>query len=350
MPQRLTRRGIVAGAAALPVSALLCGVPSVQAALRSRPKAGINLAGAEFGRVPGVFGTDYSYPGPRHLDYFASLGLSLVRVPFRWERLQPVLHGALDAIELERLAGFVAAARARNFTVVLDPHNYAKRFIADDGWTQDHVIGSEAVSQSAFADFWRRLAHRYSEDQEIWFGLMNEPNDISVGSWLAAANAAIAAIRAEGAANLILVPGVNWSGAHSWASSGNEAMAGLVDPGNAFAFEVHQYFDADSSGTSADAVSETIGSERIAAFEAWARRHGYRAVLGEFGIADNTASLNAGRDLLKAVNRSADIWIGWAAWAAGPGWPDDSIFLLEPRADGHMRPQARVLLEAATAP
>ena len=38
---------------------------------------GVNLAGAEFGNnVPGVFGTDYTYPTHTEIDYYASKCLS----------------------------------------------------------------------------------------------------------------------------------------------------------------------------------------------------------------------------------------------------------------------------------
>lgn len=348
MARRLTRRSVLAGAGSLPASMLFVDrAPAAPGTREGRLKAGINLAGAEFGRVPGIHGTDYTYPGPRHLDYFASIGMTLVRLPFRWERLQPALFGAFDRAEFARLTALVGAARKRKLTVVLDPHNYAKRYVAKDGWSVEHLIGSSTVPQKSFADFWARLARAFRGDNSIWFGLMNEPNDIPVAAWLDAANAAIAAIRAQGAQNLVLVPGCNWTGAHSWQSSGNEAMGSIRDPANTFAFEVHQYLDESSSGRSAEAVSETIGSERIAAFEAWARRNGFRAFLGEFGIANTATSLNAGRDFLQALNRSRDVWVGWAAWAGGPGWPDDAIFLLEPHSDGSMRPQTRVLLDAA---
>jgi aryl-phospho-beta-D-glucosidase BglC (GH1 family) len=44
---------------------------------------GVNLAGAEFGsNVPGVFGTDYTYPTHTEIDYYAAKGMSVVRLPF----------------------------------------------------------------------------------------------------------------------------------------------------------------------------------------------------------------------------------------------------------------------------
>ncbi|WP_373426859.1 hypothetical protein [Neorhizobium galegae] len=52
-------------------------------------------------------------------------------------------------------------------------------------------MGSETVPQSAFADFWRRVAAAVAGVDGIAFGLMNEPYDISAEDWLSAANSAI---------------------------------------------------------------------------------------------------------------------------------------------------------------
>lgn len=51
---------------------------------------GVNLAGAEFGQtnMPGIYNTDYTYPTVSTIDYFASKGFKLLRIPFRWERIQ----------------------------------------------------------------------------------------------------------------------------------------------------------------------------------------------------------------------------------------------------------------------
>ncbi|MFC6774139.1 hypothetical protein [Methylobacterium gregans] len=84
-------------AEAVPRSAALClalalalaGVPARAAApacLR-----GVNLSGPEFGTVPGRYGTDYAYPSAQTIARFGALGLTGVRLPVRWERLQPRL-------------------------------------------------------------------------------------------------------------------------------------------------------------------------------------------------------------------------------------------------------------------
>ncbi|RAI41378.1 glycoside hydrolase family 5 protein [Rhodoplanes roseus] len=314
---------------------------------QTSPKGGVNLAGADFGTIPGVHGTEYLYPGPRDVDYFGDLGFGLIRLPFKWERLQPRLGAPFAPAEERLLTDVARYATGRRIEVVLDPHNYAKRRIAEDGWSREHQIGSAAVPSDAFADFWSRLARLFAADDDVLFGLMNEPVGLSSDAWLGIANAAIGAIRRTGATNRILVPGVAYTGAHSWLTANNTVMEGVIDPLDRFAFDVHQYFDADSSGTRPDAVSGTIGSERIEAFQAWARAHGFKAYLGEFNGGRNPAGYNALHDLCQEMSANPDIWLGWAAWAGGPRWPETEMFNLGPWKDGRIREQTAILARYA---
>lgn len=343
-----TRRSVLCGGFALALGAGASGRGASRAASeRKLAFAGVNLAGAEFGKVPGRHSFDYAYPSRTTIDYYAGLGFNAIRVPFRWERLQPTIGAAFADEEQARLAAVVAHATENGQSVIIDPHNYARRRVADDGWTKEHIIGSDAVPAAAFADLWRRLAGVYKANPRVIFGLMNEPATIGLDAWLPAANAAVASIRETQAPNLILVPGIAFTGAHSWISSGNSRMREIVDPGENFAFEVHQYLDRDSSGTSPEAMSADIGSRRIRAFEAWAREHRFTAFLGEFGAAGNEVSLAALRDLVGTLDVNSDVWIGWTAWAGGAWWPQDYMFNLEPTKDGHVRAQTQILAEHA---
>lgn len=294
---------------------------------------GVSLAGAEFGAdtwgtgsLPGTYGTHYIYPNQTEVDYFLAKKMNVVRLPFRWERLQPALNGAFDSAELARLDAFVVATTTKGMNVALDPHNYARWY--------SNVVGSGTLPNSAFADFWSRLASRYKSNPKVIFALMNEPHDMSTEAWLSAANAAIAAIRAAGASNLILVPGNGWTGAASWTSNwygtaNATAMLAITDTGNNYAFEVHQYFDADSSGTSASCVSNTIGAERLMIFTSWLRAHGKRGFLGEFAGGNNATCQAAVTGALSHLGANSDVWIGWTWWAAGPWW-STYMFGLEP--------------------
>lgn len=349
MTLRITRRSALAAGLmglgdALPAAlATSSRAASPDGARRVPAYVGVNLAGAEFGEIPGVHGREYLYPTRENVDYYRGLGFNFVRLPFKWERLQPSLGGAFAPAEQALLTEIVAYATGRGLFVALDPHNYARRRLAADRWGKEHLIGTSEVPTDSFADFWKRLAALFRGDSQVFFNLMNEPIGPSAGQWLGIANRAIAAIRGAGTPNLILVPGVAYTGAHSWHASGNTVMAGVRDPLRNFAFDVHQYLDVDSSGTHHEAVSGLIGSERIEAFQDWARRHGFRAVLGEFGGGRDRTTLNALGDLCQEMNANPDVWLGWAAWAGGPRWPEEEFTNLEPWSDGREREQTTVL-------
>ncbi len=299
---------------------------------------GVNLAGGEFGDPePGKtrpYGTKYIYPAPKELDYFAAKGMNIIRFPFRWADLQPALNQPLDRAALERVKSVAAEATHRGLVLILDPHDYARYY--------GKVVGSAEVPNEAFADFWSRLAAPFKDNPRVWFGLMNEPHDLPPEQWLAAANGAIAAIRGVGATNIILVPGIAWTGAHSWVSSRNgEVMLKIVDAQDHYLFEVHQYLDKNNSGTKPEVVSPTIGSERLKQFTAWCRDHHRRALLGEFGAAKNEMAAQATEDMLSFMEQNRDVWAGFTWWAAGPWW-GDYMFSVEPK-DGRDRPQMSVL-------
>lgn len=295
---------------------------------------GVSLAGAEFGTAyPGIYEKDYIYPTQAEVDYFKGKSMNTVRMPFSWERLQPTLGAAFDAIELGRFDAFVTGATAKGVNVVIDPHNYAR-------WNGS-VIGS-GVSNAQFADLWSRLATRYKSNSKVIFAIMNEPNTMPTEQWLSAANAAIAAIRAAGATNLVLVPGNAWTGASTWSANwygtpNATVMLGVVDSGNNYAYEVHQYLDSDSSGTSPTCVSTSIGIERLTEFTAWLNTHGKRGFLGEFAGADNATCKAAVTNMLQYMQSNNNVWIGFTWWAAGPWW-EDYMYTIEPKA-GVDRPQ-----------
>ena len=307
---------------------------------------GVNLAGADFGydTRPGTFGTHYTYPTHEEVDYFTGKGMNVFRLPFLWERIQNDQNGPLNPEELARIKDFVRYATSKQASVILDPHNSARYY--------DEIIGIDgdlgALPLGAFKDLWTKLANQFKNNDKVIFGLMNEPHDMSSKLWRDDANGAIEAIRATGAKNLILVPGNAWTGAHSWndnsyGTPNGTVMQGIVDSGNNYAFEVHQYQDTDSSGTSDQCVSETIGAERLADFTAWLKKHKQKGFLGEFAGGKNSTCLKGLDNMLSHLDDNKDVWLGWAYWAAGPWWGED-IFTLEPKA-GADRPQMTTLLK-----
>src|SRR6185437_782334 len=134
-------------------------------------RGGVSLAGAEFGsqrpefsnRNPGRYGRDYIYPSERTIAYFTQQGLGLLRLPVRWERLQPELRQPLDAAELNRIHHVLHLAAEHGAQVILDLHNYGRYRMDWFGKPRSVIIdeqlqGDRPVSREALADLWQRLA------------------------------------------------------------------------------------------------------------------------------------------------------------------------------------------------
>jgi endoglucanase len=304
---------------------------------------GVNLAGAEFGEdtLPGTYGVDYIYPNSDELDYYKSKCIRMIRLPFRWERLQPSLYGPLDVDELARLDEFIAAVCTRNMQVILDLHNYA-RYHGD-------LIGSPQVPLLAFTDFWERVASQYRLETCIYaYGLMNEPHSTN-GSWPEIAQAGIDGIRLVDMNHLILVPGDGWSAAESWPQ--NNPNLTVIDIANKFKYEAHVYFDWSGSGDydlnyDDDGAYPEIGIDRINVFIDWLESRGARGFVGEYGV-----PATDGRWLTVLENFLAHLeanGIDGAYWAGGPWW-DDYKLSVEPQ-NGKDRPQMALLTDYSGVP
>ncbi len=249
------------------------------------------------------------------MDYFAGKGMNIFRLAFNWERLQPTQGGALNKNELAKIKAVVDYATGRGIKVVLDLHNF--------GYGYGGLVGGPATSNAAFADFWSKMALEFRSNPNVLFGLMNEPHEQTAQVWLASANAAIKAIRSAGAnSQTILVAGTYWGNAAGWVTTDNDSVvgAGIVDPAQNFAFEVHNYFDGNGSGVSANAVYQEIGVDRLRAVTEWAARNHVRLFLGEFGSATDTVSLGALDNMLTYMQQNADVWIGGTYWMASSAY------------------------------
>ncbi|MBX3017868.1 MAG: cellulase family glycosylhydrolase [Bdellovibrionaceae bacterium] len=306
----------------LPVSTNPVIIPMMGPVMPTTYK-GVNLSGLEYNSVKGYPNYDYALPSAAEIDYFAAKGMTLIRLPFDSDRLQPRRFGALNPGFLKVIDDLVQQARMRGMWVVLDPHTYG--YLKDDDGT-DRVIGVDPLMPSAaLADFWSRLAGVYINQPNVIFGLMNEPHNQTAAQWKAVAVDSINAIRATGSTHLILVPGTWWSGAHSWIASGNAAeWSGFSDVN--FAYEVHQYLDSDSSGTHAECHPGV--SARLDDFMTWVKNENAKGFLGEFGWSQD-ASCPAEVSAFMTKLGDTDAWMGWSYWTAGP-WMDNYMFSVQP--------------------
>lgn len=329
-------------AASFGLVVLLSGQPAQpqSAAPAAMQFTGVNMASGSFGadQVPGTLHTNYTYPQAPSFDYFASKGMNTIRLTVLWERLQHRLMSPLHEPEMQEIDAVINAAGAKGMKTIVDIHNYAKY--------KGAVIGSRRLAPKALADLWSRLSTRYKNNGLVVFGLMNEPTGLATETWLQAVNLSIKEIRKTGAQNLILVPGNGFSSARDWYKShygtpNSQVMLGVTDPGKNVLFEVHQYFDRDFTGTYGDCPHGDM-DVMLAPFTDWARKHGKRGFLGEFGVGSNSQCLEVLDRVLKFMYTNSDVWVGWTYWAAGPWWAKDYYTDIEP-IDGKDRPQMSVL-------
>lgn len=249
-----------------------------QAELSDEPR-GVNVSGGEFGAAggtdsvsdfsnadPGTYGEDYRYASAGTYEFLASRGMDTVRLPFRWERIQPRLGAPLDPAELGRLRSTVDAAAAAGLGVILDVHNFGAYHLEDGGVGVRRAIGSDEVSRSDFADLWSRLSAEFAGvPGVVAYDLMNEPVTLPTVDglsgaelWEAASQDAVTAIRAGGDGTLIMVPGYNWSHAGGWARQ--HPRAWIDDPAGNIRYTAHHYWQSSYDHSYDMEVSRAVAS------------------------------------------------------------------------------------------
>lgn len=331
----ISQISIVHSAGSLALTCLLGLSLFASAAATSAPLPvklkGVNISGGEYngGKTNGRLNYEYTYPSNAEINYYASKGMTVIRMPFSGARLQPINNAALSVSEIANLQKVITYSASKGVSVILDPHDYGRKYDSVSGTMK--LIGVPGGLPSAnFADFWKRLAIAFKSQPNVIFALMNEPNQQTPVQWKAVASDAVAAIRATGATQKILIPGTSWTGAHSWVSSGNAAAwKGFTEPGNNFAFEVHQYLDSNNSGTS-DVCVLGKGKDVLNSATLWARTNHYKLFLAEAGWSKNATCLSEGAAMMNYTSANADVWAGWTYWSGGSWWSQAYMYLLTP--------------------
>lgn len=263
---------------------------------------------------PGTIDQNYTYPDNAYLDSLLALApFAGVRIAFLWTRLQPTLGGALTAADLTHLKRMVTAITAKGKVAILDSHDYGRR--GNNG----QVIEGALADQ--YADYWFKIATEFKANDLVWYN-HNEPHDQGIAGVVTANQKMVDAIRRAGAKGKILLPGTGWTGAWVWATQSGPAYVStpIRDPLNNFAFDMHQYFDGNSSGTSGEVAPDA--ATRLDAAIAWCKQNGQKMFLGEFAFADTPAGHTAATTVLTKL-RDSGVCEGAAYWAAGPWWPAD---------------------------
>ena len=308
---------------------------------------GINIPGFEF------------YPAfpPSYTDaiFYIYKGMNTVRIPFRWENLQPNPTLLDPSVPISFTAGptnqgigpqlvnFVQSlntATAGRVTIILDMHNYMRYGAGSDGQTGGQIIGAGGTATAAlYANAWSAIANQFKSFPNIMFDLMNEPFDMQTELILSNYNPAIAAVRSTGATNLILLEGNSFTCLGSWTenfygtpNSTVFTSANIVDSGNNYAINVHNYFSNAPCGDSVCGgcipPDTVLSANNLNAFVSYLQTNGFKAFLTEINGSPNpndpkdTSCVDCFNIFLGAVEANAYTpiagfgFIGWTAWAS----------------------------------
>lgn len=307
---------------------------------------GLNHVGMNIGAFDKAAGPnrDANYPTypDALLDWYQIKSIRSARFMFTWEAVQAIKGGPVPATGggyddyWADLIDVLNRLLARSIYVTLAPW----QFNPASGDT-DIVYDGGPFTAADFADFWGKLAAAVnaatSNDQRVSFDLINEPHThaesgkngdtgISLVDWFACAQSAIDAIRASGATNTILVPGMAYTDAGAFTTNGSSTeWLKLTDPMGNIAVTVHCYAGLGSA-------SPTVLRDACSALIEWARAQGIKVHIGEIALdaGDNGRPVHCStfavaqtqwahwNDFCTANN---DVMIGWNWWGnSAPGW------------------------------
>lgn len=223
---------------------------------------GINVAGMEFGTDGtgfnntnlGTAGVDYFHEPDATFRYLADRGITTVRLPFRWERIQPTLGGELSPKEVAQTRRILDAAHKNGQRVILDLHNYGRYELPG----KTLKVGDGDLTEAQLADVWLKLGKTFGDHPGVLgYGIMNEPYDLPGGSreaqaqaWERVTQSVLMSIRTSGDKNLIIIPGYDWSSLARWQRTHPKGW--ISDPADNFRYEAHHYWDEDGRGTYED--------------------------------------------------------------------------------------------------
>lgn len=293
---------------------------------------GINRAGPEYGEDwDGWSGQTYyeipsGTPLTTEIAKYKEKGFNIIRLPFSWVRMQHSLNGSLHAGYSAAYKTLVEAFTNAGLRVIVECHAYMR--YATGAWSGEsqvgtytqRIMGDGTLTSAHLVDLWSKVAALFASNHYVYFGLMNEPHNLTSfdsTALFASFNAQIAAIRSAGAKQLILVSNsegseiTHWN---TWSPNGGPldsvAALDIVDSENNYAFEHHVYI-ADPGATSFSSILATVTS--------WSRTNGRKAIITEGLMHSDAANgSTAWSDLMTYLNANNDVWLGVLPWNLPP--------------------------------
>lgn len=257
-------------------------------------------------------------------------GFNAFRIPVPWQSL---INNDLDTNELDEnfmtnyYDPILEACFATGSHCIIDIHNYAR-------WN-GAVIGQGGPADDVLAKTWSQLATRYKGQANAIFGIMNEPHNLDMPTWVNTVQASVTAIRQAGATEqIILLAGVEFANAGGFPSQSGpylDSITNIDGTTKNLIFEVHQYLDSDTSGTHTDCTKPQVDTFNNLA--TYLRNADRQAFVGEIGGGNNQDCVNLISNALDVLNNNGDVFLGWTSWAAGT-FPSTYELYEAPNSDG----------------
>ena len=133
----------------------------------------------------GTVGTTYNYPSAATCQYLANAGIKTVRFPFRWERVQRSLNGALDSAEMQRMADAFARFGAVGIKVIPCVMNFCRYYLGTSPTARTILVmepsgSGGALTAAHLVDLWQKLSAAWAANANVvGYDLMNEPHDLA---------------------------------------------------------------------------------------------------------------------------------------------------------------------------
>lgn len=252
------------------------------------------------------------------------------RLPVPWQSLvnNDLVTNQLDSDFMDNTYDpIVQACLTSGAYCIIDIHNYARWY--------GQIVGQGGPEDNTLATTWSQLASRYQNETQVIFGIMNEPHDLDIGVWATTLQASVTAIRDAGAQEqLIFLAGTDFANAGAFPTNSGPYLGNITNPDGSTSnliFEVHQYFDSDTSGTHAECSQPQNGT--FDSLASYLRSSGRKAFVGELGGGNGSDCVDLIGAALDVIIGNQDVYIGWTSWAAGT-FPSSYVLNEVPNEDG----------------
>jgi endoglucanase len=251
-------------------------------------------------------------------DFYQARGLTLIRVPIKWQQMQPTLGQPLNAGIMNKLATVLALANQRGMKVIFDMHNYGT--YKDDS----QVIGG-TIAYASYQDVWEKVSQFFATNPNraalFGFDIMNEPVKMTGDTWQTGLKYAIAGIRKYDMTSYIIVEGKGWSGSQDWTN--NNTDLGAIDPACRVIYSAHSYWaNSNNDGYGSYDTEKAYPNrsiDKMRPFVDWLKKRKFHGFIGEYGVPTNVASPDLRwHDLLRnGLQYMKDNGISGTYWANG---------------------------------